>query len=53
MKQEKISIDDDVHKSLKDFCNKNGLKMGAFVSRIIRERLQNDTKNNEATREDK
>ena len=39
MKQEKISIDEETHRLLKEYCAAQGYKMGAFVSRLIRERI--------------
>jgi hypothetical protein len=39
MKQEKISIDEDTHRMLKAYCLEQGYKMGAFVSRLIREKI--------------
>lgn len=44
MKQEKVSIDSDTHRLLKAFCAERDLKIGAFVARLIRERIGNDTK---------
>ena len=39
MKQEKVSIDMDTHRLLKAYCAERDLKMGAFVARLIRERI--------------
>jgi hypothetical protein len=39
MKQEKISIDIETHRLLKTYCAERDLKMGAFVARLIRERI--------------
>jgi len=33
-----IKIDSGVHKLLKDYCNKNGLKMFQFVEKLIKEK---------------
>lgn len=45
MKQEKISIDEDTHRLLKIYCAEHGYKMGAFVARLIRERIGDATRN--------
>lgn len=39
MKQEKISIDTDTYHLLKSYCIERDMKMGAFVARLIRERI--------------
>jgi len=54
MKQEKISIDSDTHRLLKAFCAERDLKIGAFVARLIRERITTDaqTSNREKDREE-
>jgi hypothetical protein len=39
MKQEKISIDEVTHRMLKAYCAVQGYKIGAFVARLIRERI--------------
>lgn len=44
MKQKKISIDEKTHALLVSFCEERDLKMGAFVARIIREKLNNDSR---------
>tara|TARA_R100001591_G_C4240745_1_gene154518 strand:- start:390 stop:557 length:168 start_codon:yes stop_codon:yes gene_type:complete len=33
-----IKIDSGVHKLLKDYCSKNGLKMFQFVEKLIKEK---------------
>lgn len=33
-----IKIDSGVHKLLKDYCGKNGLKMFQFVEKLIRDK---------------
>jgi len=33
-----IKIHNEVHQLLKDYCNKNGLKMFQFVERLIKEK---------------
>jgi hypothetical protein len=39
MKRDKnLKITPQTHKILKDYCEKNGLKMFAFVEKLIRER---------------
>jgi hypothetical protein len=44
MKEEKkyamLQISTDIHKLLKDYCDKNGLKMGALVSILIRKHIK-------------
>lgn len=42
MKQEKISIDEVTHRMLKTYCAEQGYKIGAFVARLIRERIGDD-----------
>lgn len=42
MKQEKISIDPETHKMLKAYCAERSLKIGSFVARLIRERINCD-----------
>jgi len=44
MKQEKISIDSETHNLLKVYCAERSLKMGSFVARLIRERINYDAK---------
>lgn len=34
---EKVEIDSDVHARLKDYCDKRGLKMGHFVTKLVRQ----------------
>lgn len=36
-----IKIDDDVHNMLKEYCEKNGYKVGTFISIKIKEILTN------------
>jgi hypothetical protein len=45
MKQEKISIDMDTHRLLKVYCAERDLKMGAYVARLIRERISDEREN--------
>lgn len=41
MKRDKnLKITPHTHKILKDYCEKNGLKMFAFVEKIIKERCE-------------
>jgi hypothetical protein len=41
MKREKnIKITPQTHKILKEYCEKNGLKMFAFVEKIIKEKCK-------------
>jgi len=35
-----IKICEESHKLLKDYCNKNGLKMFAFVEKLIKDRCE-------------
>lgn len=53
MKQEKVSIDSKTHELLKSYCEAKGLKMGAFVSILIKERIasENVQEPNRAQRE--
>lgn len=53
MKQEKISIDSDTHRLLKAFCAERDLKIGAFVARLIRERIGDDTKRRNNSEEER
>jgi len=44
MKRDKnLKITPQTHKILKDYCQKNGLKMFAFVERLIREKCKTKT----------
>jgi len=44
MKRSKnLKITPTTHKILKDYCENNGLKMFAFVEKIIRETCKKDT----------
>jgi hypothetical protein len=36
-----LKIDSKTHSALKSYCEKNGLKMFAFVEKLIRERCTN------------
>ena len=40
-----VAIDDDMHKKLKVFCVKNGLKIKNVVNALIKEFLENGGKN--------
>ena len=44
MKRDKnLKITPQTHKLLKEYCEKNGLKMFAFVEKIIREKCKTST----------
>jgi hypothetical protein len=44
MKRDKnIKITSQTHKLLKEYCEKNGLKMFAFVEKLIREKCKPKT----------
>ena len=44
MKRDKnLKITPQTHKILKDYCEKNGLKMFAFVEKLIKEKLKKAT----------
>ena len=38
----KIQLDEETHRLLKIYCAKHDLKMGAFVSGLIRARINHD-----------
>ena len=38
-----LKITTQTHKMLKDFCEKNGLKMFAFVEKLIKEKCKTKT----------
>lgn len=42
MKTKSIQIDADVHKKLKEYCDKAGLKIGTFVSSIINNKIDHE-----------
>jgi hypothetical protein len=43
MKRDKnIKITSKTHEMLKDYCEKNGLRMFAFVEKLIREKCTSD-----------
>jgi hypothetical protein len=42
-----VRIEDEVYEKLKDFCDKNLLRMGAFVSKIIDDAITAKTQSHE------
>lgn len=39
-KRRNVKISGEVHKSLSDYCNSNGIKIGWLVDNIVKEKLE-------------
>jgi|19_taG_2_1085344.scaffolds.fasta_scaffold28419_2 hypothetical protein len=37
-----VSITDNTHRRVKQYCNDRGIKMGHFIERLILKKLDND-----------
>jgi len=40
-----LKIDEKIHALIKDYCNKNNLKMGKFIESLLKKYVENNDNN--------